>query len=282
MGLSLRRSLRALSLRSLALAALAAVSLAGRDFYSVLGVKKTADDAALKRAYRKLALKYHPDRLPPDVSDEERKAAETKFSEAANAYETLSDPEKRRVYDQVGEEGLKRGGGGGPGGPGGTATPALLTAAAATAGVHGRQPPAPAAASPSGQRSLPGRRNRKAFPFLCLAASRPDASPPGDAVDDAAQATTNSSRRMRTGEEERAAVGGLKRRAVTEVGGKPSVAHARERLRSPRRAHRIVGCSGRAAPRARALAGPFVLLCSMLANAPASKHRGCGRRWAAQ
>ena len=82
-----------------------------RDYYAVLGVKRGATDKELKKAYRKLALKWHPDKHP----DEKKKAtAQKKFEEIANAYETLSDSEKRRIYDQVGEEGLKNGGAGPP------------------------------------------------------------------------------------------------------------------------------------------------------------------------
>ena len=67
-----------------------------RDYYEVLGVDKNADDAALKKAYRTLAKKYHPDTNPGD------KEAEAKFKEASEAYAVLSDPEKRRQYDQFG------------------------------------------------------------------------------------------------------------------------------------------------------------------------------------
>ena len=67
-----------------------------RDYYEVLGVDKNADDAALKKAYRALAKKYHPDMNPGD------KEAEKKFKEASEAYAVLSDPEKRRQYDQFG------------------------------------------------------------------------------------------------------------------------------------------------------------------------------------
>ena len=67
-----------------------------RDYYEVLGVAKTATADELKKAYRKLALKYHPDKNPGD------KAAEEKFKEAAEAYDVLSDPDKRAKYDQWG------------------------------------------------------------------------------------------------------------------------------------------------------------------------------------
>lgn len=83
-----------------------------RDFYEVLGVQRGADADSIKKAYRKLALQYHPDRNPGD------KEAETRFKEAAEAYEVLSSPEKRARYDQFGKAGLGGGGFGGPGGPG--------------------------------------------------------------------------------------------------------------------------------------------------------------------
>ena len=83
-----------------------------RDYYEVLGVDKGADDATLKKAYRKLAKKYHPDMNPGD------KEAEAKFKEATEAYSILSDPEKRRQYDQFGHAAFE-GGGGGAGGFGG-------------------------------------------------------------------------------------------------------------------------------------------------------------------
>ncbi len=80
-----------------------------RDYYEILGVSKNATDDELKKAYRKLALKYHPDRNPGD------KAAEEKFKEAAEAYDVLSNPEKRQKYDQfghsMGAQGFPGGGG---------------------------------------------------------------------------------------------------------------------------------------------------------------------------
>ncbi len=78
-----------------------------RDYYEVLGVDKNADDAALKKAYRVLAKKYHPDMNPGD------KEAEKKFKEASEAYAVLSDPEKRRQYDQFGHAAFDGGAGGG-------------------------------------------------------------------------------------------------------------------------------------------------------------------------
>ena len=84
-----------------------------RDYYEVLGVDKNADDATLKKAYRQLAKKYHPDVNPGD------KEAEAKFKEATEAYSVLSDPDKRRQYDQFGHAAFENGGGGGAGGFGG-------------------------------------------------------------------------------------------------------------------------------------------------------------------
>lgn len=81
--------------------------MAKRDYYEILGVSKGASEDECKKAYRKLALQYHPDRNPND------KAAEEKFKEAAEAYEVLSDADKRRKYDQFGHAGVGAGAGGG-------------------------------------------------------------------------------------------------------------------------------------------------------------------------
>ena len=81
-----------------------------RDYYEILGVAKNATDAELKKAYRQMALKYHPDKNPDD------KKAEDKFKEAAEAYEVLSDPQKRQKYDQFGHAGLGNAAGFGGGG----------------------------------------------------------------------------------------------------------------------------------------------------------------------
>ena len=72
-----------------------------KDYYQILGVDRNATPEQIKKAYRKLALKYHPDRNPGD------KQAEEKFKEAAEAYEALGDPQKRRLYDQYGHAGLR-------------------------------------------------------------------------------------------------------------------------------------------------------------------------------
>ncbi|GAA0875816.1 molecular chaperone DnaJ [Wandonia haliotis] len=83
-----------------------------RDYYEVLGIGKSATEAEIKKAYRKLALKYHPDKNPDD------KEAEEKFKEAAEAYEVLSDTEKRQRYDRFGHAGVGGASGGGFGGGG--------------------------------------------------------------------------------------------------------------------------------------------------------------------
>lgn len=86
--------------------------MAKRDFYEILGVSKTASKDEIKSAYRKLAMKYHPDRNP------DNKEAEEKFKEASEAYQTLSDDQKRKQYDQFGHTGMDFGGFGNGGGQG--------------------------------------------------------------------------------------------------------------------------------------------------------------------
>lgn len=72
----------------------------GKDYYKILGIAKSAKDDEVKKAYRKMALRYHPDK-------NKTIGAEEKFKEVAEAYEVLSDKKKRDVYDKYGEEGLK-------------------------------------------------------------------------------------------------------------------------------------------------------------------------------
>ena len=88
--------------------------MAKRDYYEVLGVPRNAGDDEIKKAYRKLAMKYHPDRNQGDAAKE----AEAKFKEIKEAYEILSDGQKRAAYDQYGHAGVdpNMGGGGFPGG----------------------------------------------------------------------------------------------------------------------------------------------------------------------
>src|ERR1043166_8634053 len=75
--------------------------LMAKDYYNILGVSKTANDAEIKKAYRKLAKQYHPDLNPGN------KPAEEKFKEITEAYAVLSDPDKRKQYDAVGPEGFR-------------------------------------------------------------------------------------------------------------------------------------------------------------------------------
>jgi molecular chaperone DnaJ len=84
--------------------------MAKEDYYALLGIEKNASDEDIKKAYRKLAIKYHPDKNPGD------KSAEEKFREATEAYEILKDPKKRQQYDQFGHAAFEQGGGFGGGG----------------------------------------------------------------------------------------------------------------------------------------------------------------------
>ncbi|KAK4530361.1 hypothetical protein CCYA_CCYA04G1218 [Cyanidiococcus yangmingshanensis] len=122
----------------------------GLDYYKVLGVSKDADEAALKRAYRRLAMKWHPDKNPDN-----KELATRKFKEISEAYQVLVDPRKREIYDKFGEEGIKAGmhengangaaGAGGfpggvpgfPGGPGGGTTFFFSSSGPGAAGMPG-------------------------------------------------------------------------------------------------------------------------------------------------
>ena len=98
-----------------------------RDYYEVLGVSRSASESEIKKAYRKLAKQYHPDTNPGD------KVAEAKFKEASEAYEVLSDPEKKAQYDQFGHAAFEQGG---PGGfNGGPSTVLILIVAPSAAWV---------------------------------------------------------------------------------------------------------------------------------------------------
>ena len=88
-------------------------SMAKRDYYEILGVTKSASPAEIKKAYRKMAIKFHPDKNPDDAT------AEAKFKEAAEAYEILSDADKKSRYDQFGHQAFDGSGGFGGGRGGG-------------------------------------------------------------------------------------------------------------------------------------------------------------------
>ena len=105
--------------------------MAKRDYYEVLGLSKNATDDEIKKAYRRIAIKWHPDRNPGD------KEAEEKFKEAAEAYDVLHDPQKRQQYDQFGFEGLSGGGFGGFGGGGGFSMDDIFSMFGDVFGGHG-------------------------------------------------------------------------------------------------------------------------------------------------
>mmetsp|Transcript_24275 Transcript_24275/g.26968 ORF Transcript_24275/g.26968 Transcript_24275/m.26968 type:complete len:348 (-) Transcript_24275:126-1169(-) len=87
----------------------------GKDYYKTLNISRNATQSEIRKAYKKQALKWHPDR-----NQDNKEAAEEKFKEVSEAYEVLNDPEKRKIYDKFGEEGVKGGpSASGPGGPGG-------------------------------------------------------------------------------------------------------------------------------------------------------------------
>ena len=94
--------------------------MAKRDFYEVLGVSKGASQDEIKKAYRKKAVQFHPDKNPDD------KTAEDKFKEVGEAFEILSDDQKRAAYDQMGHAAFQGGGGGGGGFHGGAVDPLSL------------------------------------------------------------------------------------------------------------------------------------------------------------
>ena len=85
--------------------------MADKDFYEILGVSRNANDDEIKKSYRKLAMKYHPDRNADD-----KVGAEKKFKEVRKAYDIISDPQKRASYNQFGHAGVEQGTGGSGGG----------------------------------------------------------------------------------------------------------------------------------------------------------------------
>jgi DnaJ-class molecular chaperone len=112
--------------------------MAKRDYYQVLGVNRDASEDEIKKAYRKLAMKHHPDRNP-DAKDKE---SEDKFKEAKEAYEVLCDQKKRAAYDQFGHAGVDHGAGMGPGAaPDSAASPMRSAISSATCSARdARQP----------------------------------------------------------------------------------------------------------------------------------------------
>merc|ERR1712159_745535 len=82
------------------------MGIMGKKYYDLLGVEQNASENEIKKNYKKLAMKHHPDRNPNN-----REESEQKFKEISNAYKVLTDPEKRQIYDKFGEEGLQNNGG---------------------------------------------------------------------------------------------------------------------------------------------------------------------------
>src|SRR5258708_4703374 len=105
--------------------------MAKQDFYEILGVQRNATEVEIKKAYRQMALKFHPDKNPGN------KEAEDRFKEAAEAYEVLSDADKRRRYDQFGHSGV----GGGNGGFGGGGHMSMEDIFSHFGGVFGEESP---------------------------------------------------------------------------------------------------------------------------------------------
>ena len=160
-----------------------------RDYYEVLGVAKNASEEEIKKAYRKLAMKHHPDRNQGDTA----KGAEEKFKEAKEAYEMLSDAQKRAAYDQYGHAGVDpnmRG----PGGPGAEGFGGFAEAFGDIFGDmfgqqggrgrgagRGRALPAPASRAPDAPSPLPCRQSfsslKKTPPFRSMTGTRSSRAP---------------------------------------------------------------------------------------------------------
>ena len=168
-------------------------SQAKRDYYEILGVTRQASPEDLKKAYRKLAIQFHPDKNPGD------KKAEEKFKELSEAYEVLTNPQKKQMYDQFGHAGLGQGGPGGPGGfdfgggfagaPRSTISLAIFSATSSAARAEWARAPVELAADDGdvlGQTSGPQSTSvlkkplsalRKSSRFLAAKAARPAKGP---------------------------------------------------------------------------------------------------------
>ena len=124
-----------------------------RDYYEVLGVQKGASDDEIKKAFKKLARKYHP-----DLNRDDPKTAEEKFKEVNEAYSVLSDPQKKAQYDQFGHAAFENGGGGGGAGGVAAASRTFSTRSSAAAGAVPGVPARSAVATCATIWSLPLRR----------------------------------------------------------------------------------------------------------------------------